>query len=280
LQIANDRGLAFPITQDLTRLSTLLRVAGCKMRKYLCNATERVGRSFTRLRSKPNTALLGAEKGIEFPPPGGNCLQGTEKPPTFQLLTLLSPDSSLVLAIDPVLIHNACCHGGCPSKSYSELSRRSFPMKWYHVVHAGATLVLAVTITVFVVLLLAGVIEMRRPSAESISGPSQPIQGAKGRLLVVRGLRPNWEYRIFEGRNVIGRADKLSVDIDLQPQEPEDRIWSSRQHAAITCQGETMTIEDLSSANGTYVNRNIVPPGTKQALKPGDIVQIGEVQVQ
>jgi hypothetical protein len=34
--------------------------------------------------------------------------------------------------------------------------------------------------------------------------------------------------------SIVGRAAEKPVDIDLQPQEPDDRIWSSVQHAAIT----------------------------------------------
>ena len=102
----------------------------------------------------------------------------------------------------------------------------------------------------------------------------------KSRLEVVRGLKPSWKYPIFEGRNTIGRADQQPVEIDLQPQEPEDRIWSSRQHAAITWTKGAMEIEDLNSSNGTYVNRKRVPPGEKQTLKKDDMIQIGEVQMR
>jgi hypothetical protein len=155
-------------------------------------------------------------------------------------------------------------------------------MKWYHRAHLALTLLLSVTITVFVIFLLTGVIEIRMRSADATAETNQNTQlgGAKARLLVLRGLRPNWEYRLFEGRNIIGRADQQPVDIDLQPQEPEDRVWSSRQHAAITCEGRSMVIEDLNTANGTYVNRAIVPPGTKRSLKAGDVIQIGEVQLK
>lgn len=41
-----------------------------------------------------------------------------------------------------------------------------------------------------------------------------------------------------------------------------------------------MVIEDLNTANGTYVNRSVVRPGTKRALKTGDLIQIGEVQLK
>jgi hypothetical protein len=156
------------------------------------------------------------------------------------------------------------------------------PMKWYHVAHLALTLIFGVSCAVFMGLLLTGVIEVRKASGESATEPSKKIQpaGAKGRLVVLRGLRPNWEYRIFEGRNVIGRADQQPVDIDLQPQEPEDRVWSSRQHAVITCENGSMVIEDLKSSNGTYVNRNLVTPGTTRPLKAGDVIQIGEVQLK
>jgi hypothetical protein len=152
-------------------------------------------------------------------------------------------------------------------------------MKWYDMAHLALTLALSIACTVFLVLWLAGVIEVRWRSDGAAGGPGKAA-GARGRLLVVRGLRPGWEYRIFEGRTVIGRADRRPVDVDLQPQEPEDRIWSSPQHAAIMCDGGPMTIEDLNTANGTYLNGSIVEPGTKQPLKVGDVIQIGEVQLK
>jgi pSer/pThr/pTyr-binding forkhead associated (FHA) protein len=97
---------------------------------------------------------------------------------------------------------------------------------------------------------------------------------------VVRGLKPGVEFQLFDGRNFIGRADQQPVEVDIEDQEPPDRIWSSRQHALITCKGGSLVIEDLNSANGTYVNRNRVPPGQKLELKANDIVQIGTVQLQ
>ncbi|HUP59910.1 MAG TPA: FHA domain-containing serine/threonine-protein kinase [Thermoanaerobaculia bacterium] len=46
----------------------------------------------------------------------------------------------------------------------------------------------------------------------------------------------------------------------------------SRRHARITLSGATPLLEDLQSANGTYVNNTRVE---KVALKPGDIVRFG-----
>lgn len=155
-------------------------------------------------------------------------------------------------------------------------------MKWYHIAHLTLTIVLGITVVAFLVLFATGVLEVRKQSSAALALPKKdaPVAGAKAKLLVVRGLRPNWEYPIFEGTNIIGRADQQPVEIDLQPQEPEDRVWSSRQHAAVTCEGGSMVIEDLNTANGTYVNRSIVRPGTKRALTTGDVIQIGEVQLK
>jgi pSer/pThr/pTyr-binding forkhead associated (FHA) protein len=98
--------------------------------------------------------------------------------------------------------------------------------------------------------------------------------------VVIRGQRIKQEFPLYEGHNFIGRADEKPVDIDLEDQEPPDRIWCSRQHALITFEESALTIEDLNSANGTFVNRARVYPGQKQGLKPNDVIQIGTVQMK
>jgi pSer/pThr/pTyr-binding forkhead associated (FHA) protein len=114
------------------------------------------------------------------------------------------------------------------------------------------------------------------PPAAAVALPP----GAQPRLLVLRGLKRNVEYPIYEGLNFIGRADEKPVDIDLEDQEPPDRIWCSRQHACISFEADALAIEDLNSSNGTYVNRNRIYPGQKRPLAPNDIVQIGNVQLK
>jgi pSer/pThr/pTyr-binding forkhead associated (FHA) protein len=44
--------------------------------------------------------------------------------------------------------------------------------------------------------------------------------------------------------------------------------------------GEQLSIEDLNSANGTYINRNKLYPGQKKQLSVNDIIQIGNVQMK
>jgi hypothetical protein len=115
------------------------------------------------------------------------------------------------------------------------------------------------------------------PEAEA--APPLPTD-AQPRLLVLRGLKRNMEYPLYEGLNFLGRADEKPVDIDLEDQEPPDRIWCSRQHACINWEGVALSIEDLGSANGTYVNRSRIYPGQKRPLAVNDVIQIGTVQLK
>jgi hypothetical protein len=115
--------------------------------------------------------------------------------------------------------------------------------------------------------------------APSAAGPAlQP--GAQPKLVVLRGQKRNAEYPIFEGQNFLGRADEKPVDIDLEDQEPPERVWCSRQHALITFENSVLAIEDLNSANGTFVNRAKIYPGQPKTLAVNDIIQIGNVQMK
>lgn len=99
-------------------------------------------------------------------------------------------------------------------------------------------------------------------------------------LLVQRGQKKGVEYEIYDGLNFIGRADEKPVDIDLEDQEPTDRVWCSRQHCCVSWEGGVLAVEDLNSANGTFVNRSRIYPGQKTNLNANDIIQIGNVQLK
>ncbi|MCS7047509.1 MAG: FHA domain-containing protein, partial [Gemmataceae bacterium] len=106
--------------------------------------------------------------------------------------------------------------------------------------------------------------------------------GSHPKLVVRRGLKIGVEFPIYPEYNYIGRADEKPVDIDLEDQEPPDRVWCSRQHAVIHYDEATgiINLEDLNSSNGTYVNRNRVYPGQKKQLFVNDTIQIGTVHLQ
>jgi hypothetical protein len=121
--------------------------------------------------------------------------------------------------------------------------------------------------------------QMSVPTPTASPAGSLP-PGTQPKLVVLRGLKLHVEFPLYEGHNFIGRADEQPVDIDLEDQEPPDRIWSSRQHAVITYEDGKLIIEDLNSSNGTFVNRTRVHPGQKRPLKVNDVLQIGTVQMK
>jgi hypothetical protein len=117
------------------------------------------------------------------------------------------------------------------------------------------------------------------PAAPAATAAPLPAD-AQPRLVVLRGLKRNVEYPLYEGHNFVGRSDEKPVDIDLDDQEPPDRVWTSRQHALVTFEDGKLVIEDLNSANGTFVNRTRIYPGQKRDMAVGDVIQIGTVQMK
>jgi hypothetical protein len=113
-------------------------------------------------------------------------------------------------------------------------------------------------------------------SISATPAPPPPLP----KLVVLRGVKINAEYPIYEGRNTVGRFADKPVDIDLLSQESLEQIWCSRQHAVVTYKKGVLSIEDLNSLNGTWVNGGRVHAGQARILKAGDIVQIGTVQMK
>jgi hypothetical protein len=80
----------------------------------------------------------------------------------------------------------------------------------------------------------------------------------------------------------IGRVDPhrgIRPDIDLSKFDPASRI--SRRHARITSRGGQFYVEDLGSANGTFVNgRNRLKPQEPYPLVNGDVLKFGETTLK
>jgi hypothetical protein len=78
----------------------------------------------------------------------------------------------------------------------------------------------------------------------------------------------NREREFTQGRVIVGRAR----DADFQIDDPN----VSRRHAAIFWSNGSVMIEDLDSTNGTMVNGY---PVSSTAIRPGDVVVIGECRI-
>ncbi len=113
------------------------------------------------------------------------------------------------------------------------------------------------------------------PAPEPAAPAAASAQTAK--LTVMRGGTIGKEFPLQVGDNLIGRWDPDSgsfPEVDLETDDIEARI--SRKHALIKF-GDTITIEDIGSLNGTFVNRGQrLEPGSPATLKDGDEIIIGK----
>ena len=104
-------------------------------------------------------------------------------------------------------------------------------------------------------------------------------QGAVGSasLTITRGGTVGKVFELQAGDNLVGRWDPDSgsfPEVDMENDDPEARI--SRKHALIKF-GTELTIEDIGSLNGTFVNRGQrLEPGSPAPLKDGDEIIIGK----
>ncbi|HKN11574.1 MAG TPA: FHA domain-containing protein [Candidatus Binatus sp.] len=120
-----------------------------------------------------------------------------------------------------------------------------------------------------------------KPEAAPESAPATAAAAGvpfKAKLSVVRGGRKGQEFPLEDGNNLIGRWDPETgsfPEVDLDADDPEAKI--SRKHALIRIDGGKITIEDIGSLNGTYVNRQPrLSPGSPAEIKSGDEVIIGK----
>ena len=115
-------------------------------------------------------------------------------------------------------------------------------------------------------------------AAAAAPAPSGEPATFKAKLSVVRGGRKGQEFPLEDGNNLIGRWDPETgsfPEVDLDADDPEAKI--SRKHALIRIEAGRITIEDIGSLNGTYVNRQPrLSPGSPAEIKSGDEVIIGK----
>ena len=114
------------------------------------------------------------------------------------------------------------------------------------------------------------------PVPVSVPTPSAgTVQNAQ--LTILRGGMVGKVFPLQVGDNLIGRWDPDSgsfPEVDMEHDDPEARI--SRKHALIRV-SDKITIEDIGSLNGTFVNRGRrLEPGSPAEVKDGDEIIVGK----
>src|SRR3954471_11430845 len=94
--------------------------------------------------------------------------------------------------------------------------------------------------------------------------PAMPASAAQRWQLVHVKPEANEKHALQGDSIMVGRDRTCSVVL-AHPAV-------SRRHARITMSGASLTLEDLKSANGTYVNNTRID---RAVLKPGDVVRFG-----
>jgi ribosomal protein L40E len=112
------------------------------------------------------------------------------------------------------------------------------------------------------------------PEIEILTAPST-ISPALGHQLL--HLQTNTVLEIPPQLSVINLGkpnDQTAPDIDVSGFPCAEVV--SRIHANIRVEGESYYIEDVGSANGTYINHNVLAKGNRHLLRNGDRIGLGK----
>jgi len=102
------------------------------------------------------------------------------------------------------------------------------------------------------------------------------------RLVLMNGSAKGKEFDLVTGTNLIGRWDPDDAafpEVDLETEDSEAKI--SRKHAMVRVISGAVTVEDLGSLNGTFLNRTQkLEKGKPLALKAGDEINVGALMLR
>ena len=90
------------------------------------------------------------------------------------------------------------------------------------------------------------------------------------KLIVASGKSAGRSIALKHGKLLIGRAEEC----DIRPLGDE----VSRRHCQVLAEGDSLTVEDLKSRNGTYVNGAKIAEKTR--VTDGDIIRVGPIELR
>ncbi len=115
----------------------------------------------------------------------------------------------------------------------------------------------------------------RQPTGARTMMETPPEGGAAMRYGVLHIRLPSGETRHFPMEQpsiTVGRASDNQLSLD--------EISVSRRHARLTVESSRLMIEDLGSANGTFIGTQRVAPNSPGLVPADQVVRIGDVEVR
>jgi FHA domain len=118
-----------------------------------------------------------------------------------------------------------------------------------------------------------------------IPSPTSPArlpakQAGQWMLEIVRGRDVGRTFALDHGETVVGNALNGQRGLDLLEQEGNSPRRMAARQAAFACSGQDLSIQDLDSPGGTFVNQQRLLSGQPRKLSPGDLIQLGGVQLK
>ncbi len=105
--------------------------------------------------------------------------------------------------------------------------------------------------------------------------------GNHWKLEVLRGKEVGRTFALGPGELVLGNApgDRGALNLASEESDSSPRRMAAC-HASLDCSARGLTVRDLESPGGTFVNRQRILPGQARLLQPGDVLQLGGVQLK
>jgi hypothetical protein len=114
------------------------------------------------------------------------------------------------------------------------------------------------------------------------TSPARSTTTHMGRWLleVVRGRDVGRIFALDPGETVVGNALNGQRGLDLLDQEGTSPRRMAARHATFACGVQDLSIQDLETPGGTFVNQQRLLSGRPRKLSAGDVVQLGGVQLR
>ena len=99
-------------------------------------------------------------------------------------------------------------------------------------------------------------------------------------LEVVRGVEPGRVFPIDGASSALGNRLNDAPGIDLGGQEGSSPRRMAARHALLEDSAAGLSLRDLASPGGTFVNRQRLLSDQSRVLQVGDVIQLGSVQLK